>query len=159
MIDVPVATRAAAAPARTLLYPLYRFYRTRPFWGCLLLALGGWFVLKPVLGGSFEFLVHLGARGGAVYILGGGMIVAACVALVMPAQRHFPALMAAGFSVLSLPMANLGGWLIGMLLGIIGSGLIFAWTPYTDEQLAAFAERRRLRAERRAERRTARRAP
>ena len=70
------------------------------------------------------------------------------MALVLPSQRHFPA-DGIVFSVASLPLANLGGWIIGMILGIIGSGLIFAWTPYCDKQLAKFAERDRVRTARR----------
>lgn len=124
--------------------------RSRPFWGCLILALGGWSVMKPMVGASFQMVVHMGMRGASPYILGGGMIVAALVALFLPAQRHFPAIMALAFSVLSLPFANLGGWIIGMVLGIIGAGLVFAWTPYSDKQLAKFAARDERRAARRA---------
>lgn len=117
-----------------------RFRRTRPFWGALILAWGGFFVIRPMLG-SFELMTGLGGGGAVVYILGGGMIAAAAVSFVLPAQRHFPALMAVMFSVASLPMANLGGWLVGMVLGILGSGMVFAWTPYSDKQLARFAAR------------------
>jgi hypothetical protein len=38
-----------------------------------------------------------------------------------------------------------------MFLGILGSGMVFAWTPYTDAQLAKFAERESRRAEKKAE--------
>lgn len=137
----------------TVWHAMTRFRRTRPFWGCIILAWGGWFVLKPVVG-SAAMTMELGVGGVSGYILGGGMMAAALVAFVLPAQRHFPALMAAMMSVASLPLANLGGWLIGMVLGIIGSGLVFAWTPYSDKQLAKFA----ARAERRAQRRAARRS-
>lgn len=132
-----------------------RFRRTRPFWGCIVLALGGWFVLKPAIG-SFQVMTSLGmSNGAAVYLLGSAMMIAAGVSFVVPAQRHFPALMAAVCSVASLPLANLGGWLIGMVLGIVGSGLVFAWTPYTDAQLGKLAER----AEKKAEKRAARKQP
>jgi hypothetical protein len=93
--------------------------------------------------------MQLGVGGVSGYILGGGMIAAAGVALVRPQQRHFPAIMAMIFSVASLPLANLGGWVIGMLFGIVGSGLVFAWTPFTDEQLARLAARAQRRAQRR----------
>lgn len=140
----PTRTRPSA-----LWHAARRFQRTRPFWGCLILALGGWFVLKPVLG-SAAMTMELGVGGVSGYLLGGGMIAAALVAFVLPAQRHFPALIAAMMSVASLPLANLGGILIGMIFGIIGSGLVFAWTPYTDKQLAKFAERARRKAEKKA---------
>lgn len=136
----------------TLWQALTRFRRTRPFWGCLILAWGGWFVLKPVVG-SAAMTMELGVGGVSGYILGGGMMAAALVAFVLPAQRHFPAIMAAMMSVASLPLANLGGWLVGMVLGIVGSGLVFAWTPYSDKQLEKFVDRDARRAERRAARR------
>jgi hypothetical protein len=144
--------KSSAARVR---HALYRFLKTRPTIGCVLLALGGYFVLKPVIGSTFQFLSYLGVGGAQVYILGGGMVAAAFVAFFVPAQRHFPALMAMAFSITSLPLANLGGWLIGMVLGIVGSGLIFAWTPYSEKQLWRMEEKQ---AEKRA-RKTARKGP
>lgn len=97
-----------------------------------------------------SFYVHMGTKGITPILLGGGMIAAALTAVFAPAQRHFPAFIAMMFSVASLPLANLGGWIIGMVLGIVGSGLCFAWTPYSDKQLAKFAARDERRAARRA---------
>jgi hypothetical protein len=131
---------------------LHHFFASRPTAGCVLLAFGGYFVLRPVVGSSFQFLAYLGVGGAQIYILGGGMVAAALVAFFQPAQRHFPALMALAFSIASLPLANLGGWLIGMVLGIAGSGMIFAWSPYSEAQLARFDEKRARKAARRAER-------
>ncbi len=128
---------------------LHRYFASRPTIGCLLLAFGGYFVLRPVVGSTFSFLAYLGVGGAQIYILGGGMVAAALVAFFQPAQRHFPALMALAFSIASLPLANLGGWLIGMVLGIVGSGMIFAWTPYSERQLAHFEERRQRKLARR----------
>ncbi|KQY57052.1 MULTISPECIES: DUF6114 domain-containing protein [unclassified Nocardioides] len=133
----------------SIVHSVNRFRRTRPFWGCIILALGGWFVLKPVIG-SAAMTLELGVGGVSGYILGGGMIAAALIAFVLPAQRHFPALIATMLSVASLPLANLGGWLIGMFLGIVGAGMVFAWAPYSDKQLAKFAARAERRAERKA---------
>lgn len=140
-------------PRKGLWHSLRYFMKSRPFWGCLILAAGGWFVMRPIVGSSFEMLMHMGTRGAAVYVLGGGMMLAAAIAFVAPSQRYFPAVMAAVFSVASLPLANLGGWLIGMVLGIIGSGLVFAWTPYTAKQIADSEERARRKAERKAAKR------
>lgn len=155
---VPVAP--AAAPVRRS--PLVRarvgftrFRRTRPFWGSLVLGLGGYLVLNPLLGGSWDFYIALGAKGVMPIVLGGGMIAAALVAVVTPAQRHFPAIIASMFSVASLPLANLGGWVVGMLLGIVGAGMVFAWTPYSAKQLARINARAAARAERRSRRRRA----
>ncbi|OUZ08562.1 hypothetical protein BHE97_12850 [Aeromicrobium sp. PE09-221] len=127
-----------------------RWRRTRPFWGSLALLAGAYFVANPLFGAEWAFYVHMGVRGMTPLLLAGGMAAAALVALCAPAQRHFPAIVASMFSVASLPLANLGGWIIGMMFGIIGSGLIFAWTPYSEKQLAKFAAREERRGRRRA---------
>ncbi|MGK2874165.1 MAG: DUF6114 domain-containing protein, partial [Nocardioides sp.] len=125
------------------------FRRTRPFWGAIILAFGGYLVMQPMLGASFTMVVNMGMRGATPYLLGGIMILAAAVAVVAPSQRHFPAVIAMACAVLSLPFANLGGWILGMALGIIGSGLVFAWAPYSDKQLAKFESRAADKAARR----------
>lgn len=133
-----------------------RFRRTRPFWGALTLALGAYFVAQPLLGGTFAFYTTVGVRSITPLLLAGGMAAAAGIALVLPAQRHFPAIIAMMLSIASLPLANLGGWLVGMVLGITGAGLVFAWTPYSAKQLAQFTARDQLKAERRAHRKASR---
>jgi hypothetical protein len=144
-------TNTNARPSRParVRHAVYRYLKSRPTAGCLILAAGGWFVLRPVVASTFQFLNYLGVGGAQIYILGGGMVAAALVAFFAPAQRHFPALMAMAFSIASLPLANLGGWLIGMVLGIVGSGMVFAWTPYSDAHLARLDARRARRLERR----------
>ncbi|AKU18554.1 hypothetical protein VV02_01930 [Luteipulveratus mongoliensis] len=124
----------------------HRWRRTRPFWGPILLALGGWFVIRPVIS-SMSAVVALGAGGVTAYVLGGGMILAAAVSMFRPEQRHFPALMGVLFAVASLPLANLGGWVIGMMLGIVGGAMTFAWTPYDDKQIAKIEARKAEAAE------------
>ncbi|MBM0127573.1 DUF6114 domain-containing protein, partial [Pimelobacter simplex] len=133
-----------------------RFRRTRPFWGALILALGAYFIAKPLLGGTFAFYTTVGIRSITPLLLAGGMVAAAGIALVLPAQRHFPALVAMMLAVASLPLANLGGWLVGMVLGITGSGLVFSWTPYSAKQLERFVEKDVARAAKRAAGRAAR---
>jgi hypothetical protein len=133
-----------------------RFRRTRPFWGALTLALGAYFIARPLLGGTFAFYTTVGIRSITPLLLAGGMVAAAGIALVLPAQRHFPALVAMMLAVASLPLANLGGWLIGMVLGITGAGLVFAWTPFSEKQLTRFAEKDAARAEKRAAKQAAR---
>ncbi|MBM7516750.1 DUF6114 domain-containing protein [Nocardioides nitrophenolicus] len=159
MTDTTVS--GPASPVRTsrpaaLRHAFARFRRTRPFWGALVLALGAYFIARPLLGGTFAFYTTVGIRSITPLLLAGGMLAAAGIAVVVPAQRHFPALVAMMLAVASLPLANLGGWLVGMVLGITGAGLVFAWTPYSDKQLARFAAKDALRAERRAARRAAR---
>lgn len=129
------------------------FRRTRPFWGSLILIAGAYMIAHPMIG-AMSFLTTVGARALTPLLLAGGMTAAALVAFFAPSQRHFPAIVATMLSVASLPLANLGGWIIGMALGIVGSSMIFGWAPYSDDQLAKFAKRDELRAARRAAKRS-----
>jgi hypothetical protein len=126
------------------------FRRTRPFWGSLLLFGSAYFIAFPLLGGGFSFVTTVGSRALTPLLIGGGILAAGAVAFFAPSQRHFPGIAAAMLAVASLPLANLGGWIIGLVLGIVGSSMVFGWAPYTDKQLAKFAEREALRAARRA---------
>lgn len=154
--DADLDSGADTAPAKKAalhqrLWQGFRhFRRTRPFWGAIILGFGGYFVAQPLLGGSMAFYAAVGVRGMVPVLLGGSMIVAAAICMLLPAQRHFPSIIATMVSVASLPLANLGGWIIGMVLGIVGAGMCFAWAPYSDKQLAKFeakAERKKMRRE------------
>lgn len=149
-VEAAEAVHAAAdgSAQATVWERLTHWRRSRPFWGCALLLLGGYLVLKPMIG-SVSMITLLGTDGAAPILLGAGMMAAALVALFLPSQRHFPAIMALMFSVASLPLANLGGWILGMLFGILGSGMIFAWAPFTEAELEKRAERRAMRDARR----------
>jgi hypothetical protein len=102
--------------------------RTRPFWGTLMVTVGGVEILfteKAPLG----VVLHIGMQGLAGYLLPAMMILCGLLLWFAPAQRTF-------YSVLSVLLAlgtwltsNLGGFLIGMLLGVVGGSLAFGWTP------------------------------
>jgi hypothetical protein len=46
-----------------------------------------------------------------------------------PAQRLFSSLVAAVLALASWVTSNLGGFVFGLLLGLVGSALAFAWSP------------------------------
>ncbi|HEU5352971.1 MAG TPA: DUF6114 domain-containing protein [Actinocrinis sp.] len=104
--------------------------RSRPFWGGLLITAGGVEILfteKAPLG----VVLHVGTQGLAGYLLPAMMILCGLLLWFAPQQRTF-------YSVLSVLLAlgtwltsNLGGFLIGMVLGLIGGSLAFGWTPRT----------------------------
>lgn len=106
-----------------------RWRRARPFWGGLLLLLAGG---ELFLSGNMDLgniQMHVGPEGFLSYLL--PLIEVACGLLVWftPAQRLFYAIVAAITSVYSLIGLNLGGFLIGMLLGMVGAALAFGWQP------------------------------
>lgn len=104
------------------------FRRTRPFWGGLWLILGGWTIMSLALA-PIALVVAAGAGGLAGYLVGGGMIVFGLTAWLAPSQRHVAGLFGTVFAVASLVASNLGGFLVGMLLGVIGGSMIMGWGP------------------------------
>ncbi|MFD4247754.1 DUF6114 domain-containing protein [Streptomyces sp. NPDC058525] len=105
--------------------------RTRPFWGGLLLVLGGTELLLVPLS-PLTVLVSLGLGGIAAIGIGVALVLAGLFLWFLPQARAYVSLHALLLSVLSFVATNLGGFLVGMLLGIAGSALAFAWTPLDD---------------------------
>ncbi|MET8462138.1 DUF6114 domain-containing protein [Micromonospora zamorensis] len=114
-----------------------RWQRSRPFWGGLLIVLAGLEMFgstrMTVNGLSF----HSGASGLLSLLI--PVILAACGLLLWftPAQHLFYSIVAAVTAVYSLIGLNLGGFFVGLLLGIVGSALAFAWTPVRPAPAAA----------------------
>ncbi|MEU9032604.1 DUF6114 domain-containing protein [Streptomyces sp. NPDC048383] len=102
--------------------------RTRPFWGGLLLVLGGAELLLVPLS-PLAVLVSLGPGGIAAIGIGVALIVAGLFLWFLPQSRAYVSIHALLLSVLSFVATNLGGFLVGMLLGIAGGALAFGWTP------------------------------
>ncbi|MFE7547575.1 DUF6114 domain-containing protein [Streptomyces gardneri] len=102
------------------------FRRTRPFWGGLWLIAGGWTVLKFSLS-SLQLIVSTGFGGVAGYLVGGGMILCGLIPMALPAQRYTFGLIGAVLAVVSLVVSNLGGFLLGMALGVLGGSMTVGW--------------------------------
>ncbi|MER7985540.1 DUF6114 domain-containing protein [Streptomyces noursei] len=128
--------RWGARLERTLPWPerrtaFRRWRRTRPFWAGLLLLLGGAeLVLVPL--SPLTVLVSLGLGGLAALGIGLALMVAGVFLWCTPAAHHYVSVNALILSVLSFAATNLGGFLVGMGLGIAGSALGFGWTPVRD---------------------------
>ncbi|MFI6149562.1 DUF6114 domain-containing protein [Streptomyces sp. NPDC051109] len=106
--------------------------RARPFWGGLLVVLGGAELLLVPLS-PLTVLVSLGAGGIAAIGIGAALVVAGLFLWFLPQARAYVSVHALLLSVLSFPATNLGGFLVGTLLGIAGSALAFGWTWLPDE--------------------------
>ena len=116
--------------------------RSRPFWGGLLLALAGLELIGiPLLSilahGSVKVVIYIGI-GGVFGVLIGGLLVA-CGLLIWfhPVQRVFYSVAGVLLAIASFVATNLGGFFLGMLLGVIGASLSFGWTPDTAQSGAA----------------------
>ncbi|MFJ2772639.1 DUF6114 domain-containing protein [Streptomyces sp. NPDC087300] len=110
---------------------LRRWRRTRPFWGGLLLILGGAELLLVPLS-PLTVLVSLGLGGIAALGIGIALVVAGLFLWLLPHTHHYVSVNALILSVLSFAATNLGGFLVGMLLGIAGSAMGFGWSPVPE---------------------------
>jgi Family of unknown function (DUF6114) len=105
-----------------------RFRRSRPFWGGLLVLIAGLEVgALPI--GPTDTLIKAGKSAGAglacaALLLGMGLVI-----LILPSQRIVAGLIAVGASLASFVLSNLGGFAIGMLMGVLGGSLAVGWVP------------------------------
>ena len=107
----------------------FRHWRqARPFWGGLLLALGGTEMFLTIKA-PLPVVLHVGMGGLAGYLI--PILIAVCGVLVLanPGQRLFYSLVGAILALASWLTSNLGGFVVGLLLALVGSALAFAWTP------------------------------
>jgi len=115
----------------------------RPFWGGLLLTLGGAEILLTEKA-SLKVVMHVGMQGLAGYLLPTVMLLCGLLILFNPAQRLFYSIIGIMLSLGTWLTSNLGGFLIGLLLGATGSCLAFGWLP-DQEPRRGLLRRRRTR--------------
>ncbi|MFE9500813.1 DUF6114 domain-containing protein [Streptomyces collinus] len=108
------------------------WHRERPFWGGLLTILSGAQILHvPYAGltiGQLTLRMSTVAGSASLVI---GMLLATLGLMVwlQPLMRVFAGSAAILLALVSIPMCNLGGLLIGLLLALVGAALSIAWTP------------------------------
>jgi hypothetical protein len=138
--ETPTVSTSAAAPTPR---GFKGFRRTRPFWGSLILLWSSWLIGSSMLSKQLDFTIFaaFGDRTLPPVLISFTMAAAALIAMFMPAQRTFPGIVSVALAIAALPLANLGGLIIGTVAGVTGGALIVAWTPYTDEQLTKMAEK------------------
>ncbi|WP_328498390.1 DUF6114 domain-containing protein [Streptomyces sp. NBC_00414] len=105
-----------------------RWRADRPFLGGLLLTLGGAEILVTQKA-SLKVVMHIGMQGLAGYLLPVLMVICGLLILFNPAQRLFYSILGVLISLGTWITSNLGGFLIGLLLGVVGSCLTFGWLP------------------------------
>jgi hypothetical protein len=100
--------------------------RSRPFWGGLLILLAAAEILVtervPI-----RIILHLGAEGIAGYLLPTVMVVCALLLWFNPQQRLFYSILTVLLSLGTWVTSNLGGFVVGMVLGVVGASLAFGW--------------------------------
>ncbi|MFE7855814.1 DUF6114 domain-containing protein [Streptomyces sp. NPDC057403] len=125
--------------------PAFRSWRAgRPFWGGLLLTLGGAEILLTEKA-SLKVIMHIGMQGLAGYLLPVVMVLCGLLTLLSPGQRLFYSIIGVMSSLGTWLTSNLGGFFVGLLLGAVGSCLIFGWLP--DQEPRRSRRQRRKDAE------------
>jgi Family of unknown function (DUF6114) len=110
--------------------------RTRPFWGGLFTILAGLEIFATTQGSLGGLTFQMGPTGFLSWLIPTILVACGVLTWVTPGQRMFYAIVAAMTAVFSLIGVNLGGFLVGLLLGMVGSALGFAWTPVAPPQPA-----------------------
>ncbi len=105
-----------------------RWVYGRPFFGGLWLTLGGAWILLTMKA-SIKVVMHVGMQGVAGYLLPTLMILVGLLTLFSPGQRLFYSIVGVLCSMGTWLTSNLGGFMVGLLLGVVGSVLIFGWLP------------------------------
>jgi hypothetical protein len=106
----------------------WRWRHARPFWGGLFVLLGGGWILLTMKA-PLPVVLHVGMTGLAGYLVPILLVLCGVLLIVSPGQRLFYSLVAAVLALGSWVTSNLGGFLIGLLLALVGSALAFAWSP------------------------------
>ncbi|MDH6227675.1 hypothetical protein M2169_004645 [Streptomyces sp. MJP52] len=131
------------APKRRSRFATWR--GTRPFLGGLLLTLAGVEIMltMKVLESSLQVILKAGALGIAGYLLPAVMTLCGLLILFNPAQRIFYSIIGLLATLGSWVTSNLGGFVVGLILGLLGSTLAFGWLPDQEPRRKLLRRRRR----------------
>ncbi|MFI9718502.1 DUF6114 domain-containing protein [Streptomyces sp. NPDC052396] len=77
-----------------------------------------------------KIMLAQGIAGIPSVLMGLVMILMGLSAWFAPHYRVFAGIVTVMCAAAALVMSNLGGFLIGTLMGVIGGSMIFAWQPY-----------------------------
>ncbi|MET8907466.1 DUF6114 domain-containing protein [Micromonospora sp. NPDC004551] len=135
--EAPEAAEAAPAAHRPA-GRWRRWRRGRPFTAGVLVALGGAEMLVT-LRAPLGVLLHVGPQGLAAYLVPVVLVLCGVLLIATPQQRVFYALVTLVLGLVSWLTSNLGGFLVGMLLALVGGALAFAWTPARPPRAARSA--------------------
>lgn len=116
----------------------------RPFAGGLLLVLGGAEILLTMKA-PLPVMLKVGMQGLAGYLLPSLMIVCGLLILFNPTQRLFYSILGIMLSLGTWLTSNIGGFVVGLLMGAVGSTLAFGWLPDQEPRPKRSAKRREAR--------------
>ncbi len=117
----------------------------RPFLGGVLLTLGGAEILVTMKA-PLPVILHIGMQGLAGYLLPTLMLVCGLLIVFNPSQRLFYSVIAVLLSLATWVTSNLGGFFVGLLLGVVGSCMTFGWLPDQEPRVSRRKRRKAARA-------------
>lgn len=107
--------------------------KQRPFVGGVLVVLAG---LEMLLSGPIKLdqlgmnvVLQFGVEGAQATILPLALVLLGILVIAQPVHRIFYGVIALAISVYSIAGVNLGGWVVGFLLGVIGGIIVVSWGP------------------------------
>jgi len=107
----------------------FRYWRaTRPFWAGVITAFAGlWLIWSPQVAiGGLAMTIGIVTDG---WLIGALLIILAIGMWLQPQVRGLAGAMVIVLSLGSFIKINFGGFLIGMLAGLVGGAMAIAWTP------------------------------
>jgi hypothetical protein len=102
--------------------------RSRPFWGGLLVVLGGAEIILATRA-PLPVMLHVGMQGAIGYLIPVVIVICGFLIIFTPDQRLWNSCVAMVLGLATWLTSNLGGFIIGMLLTLVGAALAFAWSP------------------------------
>ncbi|MFI9200594.1 DUF6114 domain-containing protein [Streptomyces sp. NPDC053048] len=113
-----------------------RWRKGRPFWGGLAAVVAGAEICALPLA-PLKIMLEQGIAGIPSVLMGLVMVVMGLSAWFAPQYRSLAGVLTVMVATAALVMSNLGGFLFGTVVGVIGGGLIFAWQPLAPEEVSA----------------------
>lgn len=110
--------------------------RGRPFWAGLFVAGGALIILFPPFFGVKlgDMIISIKTLGGVSALMIGSLLAICAVSLwVQPKFRLAAGIVTVLLSLVALVVTNLGGFLIGTILALLGGALAVAWTDAPKE--------------------------
>ena len=109
-----------------------RWRRTRPFWGGVLLILAG--IEIAIIPAQAWHIILIASSVAIATGVGLIILILGIVTLMTPSQNKLYGLLGVLMGGISFVTSNLGGFLLGAVLAIVGGALTFAWTELAPEE-------------------------
>lgn len=115
-------------PVPPRLAALHAWSGQRPWLGGTVTTLSG-LAISVLPNKGFTVVVLPGVAGLSGFVLGGLIIACGMFMLFSPQLHGILGIATVLLSLVSFVTTNIGGYVIGLLLGIVGGSLGFAWNP------------------------------